>query len=138
MIEIGRLCIKIAGRDAGLKCVVVDDLGKGFVLIDGQTRRRKCNTSHLEPLNEVLNIKKNAAHDEVVRELKKLKIEVAERKEKKKKTEKPLKQRKKKEKITEEGAEKPAKEEKEVKETKPKASKKEPKGSKKPQKKKGK
>lgn len=38
-MEIGRVCIKIAGRDAGMKCVVVEQLDNNFVLIDGQTRR---------------------------------------------------------------------------------------------------
>src|SRR3989344_3996604 len=59
MIEIGRLCLKTAGRDAGMKCVIVDILDDKFVLIDGQTRRRKCNILHLEPLKEVIKIKKN-------------------------------------------------------------------------------
>ena len=57
MIEIGRLCIKTAGRDAGLKCIIVDILDDKFVLIDGETRRRKCNILHLEPLKDVVKIK---------------------------------------------------------------------------------
>ena len=95
MIEIGRICVKIAGRDAGLRCVVIDDLGKGIVLIDGQTRRRKCNIRHLELLDQKIKIGKNATHEEVAREFKKLKLEMTEKKAKKKKTEKPLRQRKK-------------------------------------------
>ena len=47
MIEIGRLCVKIAGRDAGKKCVVVDVVNDNTVLIDGETRRRNCNIKHL-------------------------------------------------------------------------------------------
>jgi len=43
----GRICVKTAGRDAGLKCVIVDVLDDKFVLIDGETRRRKCNILHL-------------------------------------------------------------------------------------------
>lgn len=83
MFEIGRLCVKIAGRDAMQKCVVIDVLDNGFVLIDGQTRRRKCNTLHLEPLDEQLKIKKGESHDVVVAELKKLGIDVKESKPKK-------------------------------------------------------
>ena len=60
MIEIGRVYIKIAGRDAGQKCVVVDILDDTYVLIDGSTRRRKCNIAHLEPLNETVKISKGA------------------------------------------------------------------------------
>ena len=51
MFEIGRLCVKIAGRDAGLKCLVVEVIDDNYVLIDGQTRRRKCNIKHLEPVS---------------------------------------------------------------------------------------
>lgn len=98
MIEIGRICIKIAGRDAGLRCVVVDDLGKGIVLIDGQTRRRKCNIKHLEPLAQKLGIKKNASHDEIAKEFKKIGLKVVERKPKKK-ADRPKRIRKAKEKV---------------------------------------
>lgn len=79
MIEVGRVCLKIAGRDAGKKCVVVDLPSKNYALIDGQTRRRKCNIIHLEPLKEKLEIKKGAPHEEVVKELKKLGIETSEK-----------------------------------------------------------
>ena len=83
MIEIGRLCLKIAGRDAGKRCVVVDIPKKNFALIDGQTRRKKCNIIHLEPLKEKLKITKGASHEEIVKEFKKLGIEVKEKKKKK-------------------------------------------------------
>lgn len=96
MFEIGRMCIKIAGRDAGLKCVVVDIIDDTFVLIDGQTRRRKCNVKHLEPLKEVVKLKKNASRSTVFEEFKKLKIDVKETKPKKP-SQRPLKQKKKKE-----------------------------------------
>lgn len=80
MIEIGRLCVKTAGRDAGLKCVIVDILDGRFVLIDGETRRRKCNVMHLEPLKEVIKIKKNAGHDAVSKVLKDIGITARETK----------------------------------------------------------
>ena len=97
MFEVGRICVKIAGRDAGLKCVVVDIIDNNFVLIDGQTRRRKCNVRHLEPLKESIKIKKDSAHALIVDEFKKLKIDIIEKKSKKA-APKPLKQRKVKEK----------------------------------------
>lgn len=65
MISIGRICVKIAGRDAGKRCVIVDILDGPFVLIDGETRRRKCNIMHLEPLEQKIDIKKGASHEEV-------------------------------------------------------------------------
>jgi large subunit ribosomal protein L14e len=76
MMDVGRLCMKVAGRDAGKTCVIVDVLDKNTVLIDGQTRRRKCNLFHLEPLREVLKIKKGCSHEEVVAAFKKLGLEV--------------------------------------------------------------
>jgi len=76
MFEIGRLCVKIAGRDAGLKCLVIEVIDSNYVLIDGQTRRRKCNIKHLEPLDKVLKVKKGISHDDVLKELKKEGIEV--------------------------------------------------------------
>ena len=83
MIDVGRLCVKIAGRDAGKKCVVVEVLDNKFVLIDGETRRRKCNIVHLEPLEQTVSIEKNASHDVVVGVFKKLGIEIGVRKAKK-------------------------------------------------------
>lgn len=101
MIEVGRLIIKIAGRDAGLKGVIVEVLEKEYVLIDGQVRRRKCNVLHIEPLDKVIKIPKKANHEEIVMALKAEDIEVKEKKDKEKeKREKPKKQRKKREKAT--------------------------------------
>jgi len=80
MIGIGRICVKIAGRDAGLKCVVVEVLDKNLVLIDGQTRRRKCNISHLEPLAQMLSVEAGASHSHVVAAFKDLGVEIVERK----------------------------------------------------------
>jgi large subunit ribosomal protein L14e len=92
MFEVGRLCVKVAGRDAGGKCLVVDVLEKNFVLIDGQVRRRKCNIMHLEPLDRVVKVKKNASHQEVVKALSELDISVTETKKKARK-EKPAKKK---------------------------------------------
>ncbi len=82
MLDIGRACVKTAGRDAGKTVVIVDVLDRNFVLIDGQVKRRRCNIEHLEPLTLTLPIKKNAPHDEVVREFKKVNITIVERKSK--------------------------------------------------------
>ena len=72
MFEIGRICLKLAGRDAGKKAVIVDVLDNNFVLIDGETRRRKCNVKHLEPLNTSIKIRKAASHEAVAEEFSKL------------------------------------------------------------------
>jgi large subunit ribosomal protein L14e len=93
LFEVGRLAVKIAGRDAGKNCVVVDKIDETFVMIDGQTRRRKCNIKHLEPLPQIIKIKKAASHAEVKAELKKIGLEILDTKPKEK-TEKPKKQKK--------------------------------------------
>ncbi len=95
MIKVGRLCIKIAGRDAGKKCVVVDIIDDDIVLIDGETRRRNCNIKHLEPLKETVKVKKGASHQEVTKTLKKIDIEARSTKPKES-AERPKKQRNKK------------------------------------------
>ncbi len=93
MIEIGRTAIKIAGRDAGKKCIIIDILDNKFVLIDGETRRRKCNILHLEPLDKVIQINKNADHNEIIKVFKdELNIELKEKKPKQK-TERPRNKR---------------------------------------------
>ncbi len=120
MIEVGRLCLKTAGRDAGGKCVVVDILDGNFVLIDGETRRRKCNILHLEPLGEVLKIKKGASHEDVAEALKEKGIEVRSTKPKEK-TERPKRIRKKKVVEEEKGKDKKKAKKEERKEAKKKA-----------------
>ena len=94
MFEVGILFVKVAGRDAGKKCIIVDVLDAPYVLVDGQTRRRKCNTRHLEPLDKVLKIKKNASHEDISKVLSENGILVEEKKPKEKK-EKPAKEPKK-------------------------------------------
>jgi large subunit ribosomal protein L14e len=90
MIEVGRMCKKIAGRDAGLTCVVVDIHKDGFVMIDGETRRRKCNPRHLVALPEKLSIEKGASHEAIVKALKEVGVTGRERKKDSKETTKSV------------------------------------------------
>ena len=74
-IEVGRICVKTFGREAGKKCVIVDIIDKNFVLITGpknisKVKRRKANVNHIEPTEEKVDIKRGAADDEVVQALK--------------------------------------------------------------------
>ena len=92
-IEIGRIVVKTAGRDAGKKAIIIDILDDKYVLLDGETRRKRCNILHLEPLNQLLKIEKDASHGDIVRALKELGIEARQTKPKQK-TERPLKKRK--------------------------------------------
>jgi len=79
VLDIGRMVVKTAGRDAGCKAVIIDVLDDNYVLIDGETRRRKCNMAHLEPLAENIEIGKNASHNDVATAFKKIGIELKEK-----------------------------------------------------------
>lgn len=65
MLTVGRLCVKTAGRDAMQYCVVVEEVDSTYVLVDGNTRRKKVNRLHLEPLNKTLDVKKGASTKDV-------------------------------------------------------------------------
>lgn len=74
-IEVGRICVKLCGREAGKKCVIVDVIDKNFVLVTGPKavtgiKRRRANIKHLEPLSEKIEIKRSASDDEVAEALK--------------------------------------------------------------------
>ena len=57
-IEVGRICVKIAGREAGEKCVIVEVIDDKFVEVVGITmKNRKCNIKHLEPVEQTIEIK---------------------------------------------------------------------------------
>ena len=80
MFNVGRLCVKIAGRDAGKRCVVVDVVDAHNVLVDGETRRREVNVRHLEPLNDVLDLDSGASHADVKNAFETLGLKVFETK----------------------------------------------------------
>ncbi len=64
------------GREAGHYCVIVDIVDKNYLLIDGlKVRRRRVNFNHIEPLTEIIEIKKGASHKEVEAAIKKAKLE---------------------------------------------------------------
>jgi len=76
-IEIGRICVKATGRETGKKCVIVDLTDKSFVLVTGPksvtgVRRRRVNISHIELLQDKVEIKRGATDEEVAEALKKL------------------------------------------------------------------
>ena len=57
-IEVGRVCVKIAGREAGEKCVIVEVIDDKFVEVVGTSmKNRKCNIKHLEPVDQTIEIK---------------------------------------------------------------------------------
>lgn len=73
-IEVGRICVKIAGREAGRRCVIVDIVDKNFVLITGPrkgsgVKRRRVNVNHLEPTQTKIDINRGATDEEVTEAL---------------------------------------------------------------------
>lgn len=94
MTDIGRLYVKIAGREAGKLCAIVEAMDPPFVMIDGQVRRKKCNLAHLEPLERSVDLKKGASRADVAKAFEKIGIKVVATKPKTKKGPKPLAQRK--------------------------------------------
>jgi large subunit ribosomal protein L14e len=74
-IEVGRICVKVVGREAGKRCVIVDVVDKNFVLVTGPkdvsgVKRRRVNINHLEPTGEKIDIKRGATDEEVTDALK--------------------------------------------------------------------
>jgi len=70
-LEVGRVCMKVAGREAGKYAVVLKKIDDSFVLITGPklltgVKRRKCNVEHLEPTEHKLEIKEDASEEEVL------------------------------------------------------------------------
>lgn len=73
-IDVGRICVKLAGREAGKKCVVVDIVDKNFVLVTGPkqvngVKRRRVNINHVEPTEKKANINRGQSDEEVLKAL---------------------------------------------------------------------
>ncbi len=71
-IQVGRVCVKLNGRETGRKCVIVDVIDKNFVLVTGPpkvtgVRRRRTNVKHIEPTEETLDVKKGASDEDVTK-----------------------------------------------------------------------
>jgi large subunit ribosomal protein L14e len=70
VMDVGRVCVKLTGREAGGRCVIVDVIDRNYVMVTGPeeltgVRRRRVNLSHLRPLDETVDISRNAADDEI-------------------------------------------------------------------------
>ena len=70
-IEVGRVCVKMAGRESGRKCVIVDVMDKSFVLVTGPkkvsgVKRRRVNINHVAPTEETIEIRRGASDEEVI------------------------------------------------------------------------
>jgi large subunit ribosomal protein L14e len=69
-IEVGRICVKLAGRETGRKCIIIDVMDKSFALITGPkkvtgVKRRRVNINHVKPLQDRIEIPRGASDEEV-------------------------------------------------------------------------
>jgi large subunit ribosomal protein L14e len=74
-IEVGRVCVKLYGRETGRKCVIVDVIDKSFVLVTGPktvtgVKRRRTNINHVEPLEGKVDVKRGASDEDVTEAIK--------------------------------------------------------------------
>jgi large subunit ribosomal protein L14e len=88
---IGQLCIKLSGKEAGKQCVIVDKLDNNYVLIDGNLKRRNCNMTHLELLDQKLEIKKGDSTESIRKAMEKAGIKVTIPRPKQKNEKQPVK-----------------------------------------------
>jgi large subunit ribosomal protein L14e len=73
-IEVGRVCVKVAGRESGKKCVIVDVMDKSFVMVTGPkkvtgVKRRRVNINHVAPTEDTIQVKRGASDEEVTQML---------------------------------------------------------------------
>lgn len=76
VLEVGCVCLKIAGREAGKYCAVIKPAGKSkeeksFVFVTGPklltgVKRRKCNIDHLKATEYKLVISEDATDEQVI------------------------------------------------------------------------
>jgi len=64
-LEVGRIVLKVAGREAGRYAVILRKIDDNFVLITGPrpltgVKRRRCNVEHLEPTEHHIEVKQDA------------------------------------------------------------------------------
>jgi len=73
-IDVGRICVKLAGREAGKKCVIVEVIDKNFVLVTGPkkvngVKRRRVNVNHIEPTEKTVKVRRGESDEEILKAL---------------------------------------------------------------------
>jgi len=73
-VDVGRICVKLTGREAGKKCIIVDVVDRNFVLVTGPkqvngVKRRRVNANHIEPTERSVNIKRGESDEDVMKAL---------------------------------------------------------------------
>ena len=66
-MDIGRVCLKVKGREQGERCVVLDVIDRNYVIVVGpNVKRRRVNMNHIRPLDEAVPLQKNATDEEAI------------------------------------------------------------------------
>lgn len=69
-LEVGSVCVKTTGREAGHKAVVLEEVDDNFVLVQGpKVRKRKCNVLHLIPIGKKISVSKSVTQKELEQKL---------------------------------------------------------------------
>lgn len=73
-IDVGRICVKLAGREAGKKCVIVEVIDKNFVLVTGPknvngVKRRRVNVNHIELTEKKVKVMRGESDEEILKAL---------------------------------------------------------------------
>lgn len=74
VLDVGRVVVKLLGREAGRKAVIVDIVDENYVVITGPksltgVKRRRVNINHIEPTDRKIEVKRGAPDEEVLRAL---------------------------------------------------------------------
>ena len=74
--DVGQVCVKLLGREAGYLCTIVEVIDQNFALVEGlNVKRRRCNFKHLSPTKYMLEgLKKGAATKAVQEAIDKAKL----------------------------------------------------------------
>ena len=58
LLQVGRVCVKKFGRDAGSRVVITGLIDNNFVKVvtSKRPKERRCNAAHLEFLDEVVDV----------------------------------------------------------------------------------
>ena len=60
-IEVGRVCVKTAGREAGEKFAIVESIDENLGEVLGEAvKNRRCNIAHLEPTADSIDVSGDA------------------------------------------------------------------------------
>lgn len=79
IMDVGRVCVKNAGKNAGSYCVITKALKDGFVEITGPRKltgikKGRCNAIHIEPTRHVIKLGKKASEADVEKAVKAAKL----------------------------------------------------------------